>query len=118
MMDYAFNLGTTPTKRTAKPRDKKEQRLFFTWKGGTMKEFDRTLLSRAGVDTNRRIMFQFFPQLAEDELAWAEMENGKSKGHSDVKEFLKTIFGVQKPKSGNKKWEFFVVEQRFRPAPP
>jgi len=115
MMDYAFNLGTSPTKRTAKPTDKKENRLFFTWKAGTMKEFDRSLLGRAGIGTNRRIMFQFFPEVAEDELAQAEMKNATFK---DAKRFLKTIFSVQKPKSGNRKWEFFVVEQRYRPAPP
>jgi len=116
MMDYAFNLGGSPGKRTAKPTDKKETRLFFTWKGGTMKEFDRTLLSRAGITTNRRIMFQFFPAVAENDLATAEMENATYK---DVKRFLKTIFGVRKPESrSNKEWEFYVVEQRYRPAPP
>jgi hypothetical protein len=118
LMDYAYDLDTSPKKRNLKPRDPKEKRLYMTWKGGTMQQFDRTLLGRAGISTNRRIMFQFFEPKEENDLALAEMANGKDKGHADVKEFLKTIFGVRKPTRGNAKWEFYVVEQRFRPAPP
>jgi hypothetical protein len=114
LMDYAYNLDSSPRKRNLKPNEK-ENRLYFTWKDGTMQQFDRTLLGRAGISTTRRIMFQFFPQGTEDNLATIEILSARDKGHTNKKEFLKTIFGV---KQDGAKWEFFVAEQRFRPAPP
>jgi hypothetical protein len=44
------------------------------------------------------------------------MENAKKHGHSNAKEFLRTIFGVRPVRGG---FEYYVIEpQRFRPAPP
>lgn len=113
-LDYASNLSkATPDKRQG--TSKEEKRLFMTWKGGTLQQFDRTLLSRAGIGTNGRIMFQFYPEYAEDLLASIEMKYAVSKGHSSQKEFLKTIFGVR---AKGRDYEFYVAEMRFRPAPP
>jgi hypothetical protein len=56
---------------------------------------------------------QFYPEEVEDRLAWIEMENADGRS---VKEFQKTVFGVRAARGGN--YEFFVQEQRFRPAPP
>jgi len=114
-VDYASGLSKgTPTRSDGTSKD--EKRLFMTWKGGTLEQFDRTLLGRAGISTRGRIMFQFYPEEVEDELAVTEMANAVKAGHSNVKEFLKTIFGVRP--GGRRGFEFFVEEQRFRVAPP
>jgi hypothetical protein len=113
-MDYAANLGAgSPKRRDGLSKD--EKRLFMTWKGGTLQQFDKTLLGRAGIGTNGRIMFQFYPEEVEDRLAWIEKVNADKQGHLSVKEYLKTIFGVR---SKGREYEFYVAEQRFRPAPP
>jgi hypothetical protein len=112
-MDYAYDLSKSPKKRQG--TSKAEKRLYMTWKGGTLQQFDRTLLGRVGIGTNNRIMFQFYPEEVEDRLAWIEKVNADKLGHLSVKEYLKTIFGV---KAKGRQYEFFVAEQRFRPAPP
>ncbi|MDP6554766.1 MAG: hypothetical protein QGG71_08875 [Pirellulaceae bacterium] len=113
LMDYAYDLSKSPKKRQG--TSKAEKRLYMTWKGGTLQQFDRTLLGRVGIGTNNRIMFQFYPEEVEDRLAWIEKVNADKLGHLSVKEYLKTIFGV---KAKGSQYEFFVAEQRFRPAPP
>jgi len=114
LMDYAKDLSkSTPTKYQGP--SKAEKRLYMTWKGGTLQQFDRTLLARAGISTNRRIMFQFYPEIVEDQLAVIEKANADRLGHNSVKEYLKTIFGVR---AKGREYEFVVAEQRFRPAPP
>ncbi|MFV1965227.1 MAG: hypothetical protein ACC628_07360 [Pirellulaceae bacterium] len=111
-VDYALNLSQPrPSRRTGPPDA--EKRLYMTWREGNLQAFDRSLLSRAGVNTNGRLIMQFFPEEVEDRLAWIEMENG---GGRSVKEFLRTVFGVRPTRGGE--YEFYVFEQRFRPAPP
>jgi hypothetical protein len=114
LMDYAYELSKSPKKRQG--TSKAEERLFMTWKGGTLQQFDRTLLRRAGIDTNnKRVMFQFFPEQVEESLAQIEKANADKLGHLSDKEYLKTIFGVR---AKRRQYEFFVAEQRFRPVPP
>ncbi len=113
-LDYAYDLSKGIKKRQ-ETNSKNEKRMYMTWKGGTLQEFDKSLLARAGIATSNRLLMQFYPQPVEDELAEIEMANAVSKGHSDVKEFLKTIFGVRPQ---GREYEFYVIEQRFRPAPP
>lgn len=114
-IDYAFNLSKgRPDTRTGPSKD--EKRIYMSWRGNTpLKAFDQTLLTRAGIAYQGRLMVQFYPEEVEDRLAWIEMENAKSLGHSSVKEFLRTVFGVRPQGRG---YEFFVQDQRFRPAPP
>ena len=87
----------------------------MTWKGGTLQQFDNQLLGRAGVPTRDRLMMQFFPADVENRLAAIEMDSARGKGHTDVKEFLRTVFAVRAAGAG---YEFVVEEQLFRPAPP
>jgi hypothetical protein len=85
----------------------------MSWRGGSpLAAFDRQLLGRAGIKTDRRMVLQFYPKATEDQLEVLEAENGR--GHT-AKQFLKTIFGVR-PKGGG--YEFFVIDQYFRPGPP
>jgi hypothetical protein len=85
----------------------------MTWKGGTLREFDQQLLGRAGIATTGRTLMQFYPEETEHTLAWIEMENAKKQGHSSAKEFLRTVFGVRPQGRG---YEFYVIDQLFRPA--
>ena len=112
-VDYAFNLTRSSPNRKSGPGDK-ELRLYMTWRGGNLERFDRELLQAAGVDVGRgRLLMQFYPEEVEDRLAWIEKEHGDSQGKM-IQEYLKTVFGVKKTRGG---YEFFVMEQRFRPKP-
>ena len=112
-VDYAVNLSQSrPDTRQGTADDK---RMYMTWKGGQLQQFDRQLLANAGIPTGNRLLMQFYPEEVEDQLAWIEMEHAKTQGRSSAKEFLKTIFGVR---AKGRDYEFFVAEQRFRPAPP
>jgi hypothetical protein len=114
-VDYAFNLvKSKPDRRLGEPED--EDRLYMSWRkdGGPIAAFDRQLMSRAGIDTQRRLVLQFYPKEIE-ELLWSlEAQEARKAGHTDPKEFLKTIFGVRSAGNG---YEFYVVDQYFRPAP-
>jgi len=112
-IDYVSQLSGGMKKRDGASKD--EKRLFMTWKGGTLQQFDKTLLGRANIPTAGRIMFQFYPEKVEDGLAWIEKEYADKQGHPSVKEYLKTIFGVR---AKGREYEFYVAEMRFRPAPP
>ncbi len=109
-IDYAFNLAKSkPDNRTGLP--KSEKRLYMTWKGGALQQFDRTLLTRAGIEHTGRLVVQFYPPDVEKTLA--DVEQANAPGRSS-REFLKTVFGVR-PEGDT--WEFFVVEQTFRTMP-
>jgi hypothetical protein len=111
-VDYAKNLSKSRPDARSGP-SKTEKRLYMTWKGGTLREFDQQLLQRAGIAATGRTLMQFYPEEAEVSLAWIEMENAKKLGHSSAKEFLRTVFGVRPQGRG---YEFYVIDQRFRPA--
>jgi len=110
-IDYACSFSTAP--RTRSGPGHAEQRLYMTWRGDSrLERFDRELLARAGVQTTGRLVLHFYPADVEDRLAWLERLNAPGK---TVHEFFKTVFEVRPEGNG---WEFFVVEQRFRPTPP
>jgi len=112
LVDYAFNLSKPkPDRRSGKPED--EKRMYMTWQnaGGPLAAFDRQLLAKAGVNTQRRLVLQFYPRETELKLLRLEAENARGR---DAREFLKTIFGVR-PAGGG--YEFFVIDQFFRPPP-
>ena len=91
----------------------KDKRLFMMWRGGTLQQFDRQLLGRAGIDSTNRDLLQFYPEKVELELDRIERENADKQGKT-LPEYLKTVFGVEGSENG---WNFTVVEQRFRPKP-
>lgn len=113
-VDYTRNLAKSkPDRRSGAPED--EKRLYMTWQdGGAMAEFDRQLIARAGISAQRRVILQFYPKKLEELLARLESQTARSAGHTDPREFLKTIFGVRPARDG---FEFHVIEQSFRPAP-
>jgi hypothetical protein len=111
LIDYAYNLSRNPPSRR-QGESKEEKRIYFTWKTGRLREFDQQLLERAGIATAGRIIMQLIPEEINEALHALEFEN--SPGRSP-KEWLRTIFGVRPQGNG---YEYYIIEQIFRAAPP
>lgn len=111
-VDYASKLSLPkPVTRTGASKD--EKRLRLTWTGGTLKEFDQQLLRQAGIETNRRLVMQFYTPEAENLLATIENKEMEAK-KKNLTEIKKTVFGVR---SGGPKFEFYLISQEYRLAP-
>ncbi len=110
LVDYARNLSKSKPD-TRQGESKTEKRIYMTWKNGKLREFDRRLLTKAGIKVNNRIVMQFIPEDLYKLLHQLEFNNTER----DPKEWLKTIFGLKKRGAG---WEFFIIDQHFRPPPP
>ena len=95
---------------TRQGTSKAEKRVYMTWKDGKLRAFDRRLLQKAKIATNNRIVMQFIPRELNVALHQLEFNNTEK----DPKEWLKTIFGLRKKGAG---WEFYIIDQYFRPAP-
>ena len=113
-VDYAYQLSNNPQKRSGSSADEnKRARLFFMWRQqNPLLEFDRQLLSEAGVQTRVRQVLKFIPKELEEQLYQIEMRHAASQGHSSVTEIAKTIFESRAAASGG--YEFVVIEQRYR----
>ena len=112
-VDYAFHLSKrTPNRRTAS--GSKEKRLYMTWRSGQLQAADRELLARAAVQTAGRVVLQFYPPRVEQVLAKLEMQHATGYHVSHVREIRKTVYGVRSEKN---KYEFFVIDQRYRSVP-
>ncbi len=113
-VDYARNLTKSkPDRRLGKPED--EKRLYMTsQRDSPTAEFDRRLIAQAGITKQRRLILQFYPKKIEELLSRLETQAAQTAGHTDPREFLKTIFGVRPARGG---YEFYVTDQYFRPAP-
>jgi hypothetical protein len=112
-VDYAGKLaGAQPQRRSGKPEA--EDRLYMTYRGGTspLAAFDKQLLEKTGIRTQRRLILQFYPKEIEHQLAVLEATHAKGRS---AKEFLKTIFGVKERRGGG--YEFYVIDMLFRPPP-
>lgn len=113
-VDYATSLSTSPQKRSGTSADEnKRARLYFMWRqDGPLKEFDRQLLSQAGVPTPGRQILKFIPKPLEDQLAQVEKAYFVAAGKTTIKQVAKTIFESRAAAQGG--YEFVVVEQRYR----
>ncbi len=111
VVEYAYNLAKPKPDTKTGPPDA-EKRLYMSWKGGgPLAAYDKQLLGRAGIKTDRRLVLQFYPKETEMMLLRAEAEAGRD---HDPREFLRTIFGVQSARNG---FEFYVIDQFYRPMP-
>lgn len=111
-VQYAHHLTKPkPDCRSGAPQD--EERMYMTWqdRDGPMADLDRQLLGRAGISSDRRVVLQFYPPEVEKQLLLLEAAEA---GDRKPPEFLKTTFGVRSAGNG---YEFFVVDQMFRPPP-
>ena len=110
LVDYASKVARSKPS-TRQGTSKAEKRVYMTWKDGKLRAFDLKLLAKAGIKTDNRIVMQFLPRELNEQLHQLEFNNTEK----DPKEWLKTIFGLRKKGSG---WEFYIINQYFRPAPP
>lgn len=100
---YAANFSSpAPSRRVGRRAD--EQRLYMAWRDGALKEADRRLLTRAGVDVAGKVVVQFFPPELEQRLAALEQQFADRQPRS----IRKTRFGVRASPAG---FEFYVIEQ-------
>ncbi len=108
-IEYAAKFASgRPTSRTAVGDH--EERLYFTWKSGSLREADLDLLAKAGVITQGKIPLQFYPAETENLLAYVEQQFMEGRPLETIK---KTVFGVR-PKDGG--YEFYVIRQLYRDA--
>lgn len=106
-IDYASNFTAgTPKRRTANGKD--EDRLYFTWETGSLREADLDLLKRAGVKPQGRIPMQFYPADTENLLAYVEQQY---MGDRPLHSIRKTVFGIRPTSDG---YEFYVMRQLQR----
>ena len=104
---YVSKLASrNPTVRVGDPRE--EQRLRFLHRSGKLREADRSLVSKAGVDPTGKVVFQFYTPAAYQTLLG--LENAKM-GSRRIAEVRKTIFGVREVDG---RYEFFVIAQEYR----
>lgn len=106
-VDYAQMKGGSPQQRAVNA-DAKDDRLYFIWQGGKLKQQDQALLQQAGVSTTGRVVCQFYPKSIENQLAVLEKQKLGSRPLRDVK---RTVFGVRPAGRG---YEFYVVEIDYR----
>lgn len=106
-VDYCSNVSTsTPNRRQGKPKD--EKRLRFLYKAGDLRDADRSLAAKAGIQVTDRVVFQFYTSEMYTNLL--TLENIKM-GKRRIIEVKKTTFGIR---GSSGKWEFYVIDQQYR----
>ncbi len=103
-VEYAKGFTTGVKKRVGVGKD--EQRMYMSWRSGTLRSYDLQLLARAGVKTGGKITVQFYPPEVENNLAVLETRFANRKAD----EIRRTTFAIRQ--QGNK-YEFFVVDQDY-----
>ncbi|HVX63367.1 MAG TPA: hypothetical protein VHC19_22290 [Pirellulales bacterium] len=101
---YAKNLSKPKPDTYTGKGGAKEQRLYFSWRQGKLRDADRELMQRAGVPTANKIVLQFYPDETEQLLLRLEQD---FKG-VDASKIRKTTFAVRQKGRG---YEFYVVDQ-------
>ena len=105
-VQYISALATPkPKVRVGAPKD--EKRLRFLHRSGQLRQADRELAAKAGVNTSGKVVFQFYsPQTYATLL---RLENAKM-GKRRIKEVKRTVFGVR---AAGQRYEFFVISQEY-----
>lgn len=103
-VDYAWGFrGGRPQQRTA-TADAKDDRLYMSWQGGTLQQFDMQLLQAAGIDPRGKIVVQFYPQAVENRLAQLE----RSFANREANQIRRTTFGIR---IAGGQADFYVISQ-------
>jgi len=113
VLNYCSNFtAATAKKRSGGPKE--EKRLFFLYKSGDLREADRALARKAGIEVTDRVVFQFYtPEMYKQLLT---LENVRMKAaNKRIIEVKKTTFGLRGTPG---KWEFYVMDQQYRPPVP
>ncbi len=106
---YASNLSQPqPTTRT-EPSEA-EKRYYLTWLKGELENADRTLLSKAGIDHQDKLILKFLPPELEQKLV--NLENARA---GDKKDRIQaTFFSIRPQGSSKDAYDFFVAEQMYQ----
>lgn len=94
-----------PERRDGSTAD--EQRFYMTWRSGTLRDLDNTLLSRAKIRTTDRIVAQFYPAQLESTLADLEKQFATPRNVAEVRH---TVFALT---AAEKSYVFRVAEQEY-----
>jgi hypothetical protein len=84
-----------------------DNRYRFVWQGGDLQKADRELLSKAGVDSEGRIVVQFITPEWEAKLATME----KNQAASKADRIGRTRFAIKRDGSG---YAFYILEQTYK----
>lgn len=103
-VDYAARL-TQPNPVTRSAPGDAEKRRYLVWRKGPLAAADKSLLTKANIDTNGRIVLQFLPEPLERQMAQLEAAHAKGRKLNEIR---RTVFGVRGM------YEFFVLEQDYR----
>ena len=95
-----------PEVRKGLPED--EHRLRFLHRSGQLREADRRLVQKAGVDPAGKVVFQFYSNEICDQLL--KLEHA-AQGERPLSAVRRTTFGVRQAPG---KYEFFVLSQEYR----
>ncbi|MEO1527720.1 MAG: hypothetical protein AAFX06_20000 [Planctomycetota bacterium] len=111
VIEIASSLSSNP-QRKVNDRPETEKRLYFSWRVYTpLIQFDRQLLSAAGISWKGRNVVRFVSPKLEKELAILEYEHCQRNGKAFPGSIAKTLFESQRTESG---FEFKVIRQRYR----
>jgi hypothetical protein len=105
-VEYISKL-TAPKPDVRRGDPKAEKRLRFLHRSGELRQADRQLAARAGVQTDGRVVFQFYSEQMYKTLLQLEYDR---KGKRTISQVRKTIFGVR---GTGGRYEFFVIEQHY-----
>ncbi|QDU25712.1 hypothetical protein ETAA8_07820 [Anatilimnocola aggregata] len=104
---YVTNVSSAkPSVRVGSPKD--EKRLRFMHRSGQLRDADRRLAGKAGVDVSGKVVFQFYSPETYTNLLTLE---NIAKGQRRIIEVRRTVFGV---KNVGGRYEFFVISQNYR----
>jgi len=111
-VDYVKDFRKNPpTVRTAQ-NPKLEKRIRFLYRDGRLKQLDREIAQKAGVNVDGRVVFQFYPQPMYTQLLTLENEKMRPRSISEV---LRTVFGIRPAGNG---FQFYVIRQDYRSPGP
>jgi len=103
-VEYASGFsGNQPQRRTA-GADAQDERLYMSWQGGTLQQFDMQLLQAAGIDPRGKIVVQFYSEAVENRLAQLE----RSFANREANQIRRTTFGIRMT---NGQADFYVISQ-------
>lgn len=106
-IEYASSVSEDkPQRRTGTAAD--EPRFYMTWARGDLVKADRSLLAKAGIKADGKIVLHFYTPEAEKKLLELELAHAQRA----ATEVELTRFGI---KRGLRNFEFYVVEQVARP---
>ena len=111
-IETASNLSAGKPNKRVNNKPETEKRLYFSWKlTNPLLQFDRQLLSSAGIQWTGRNVIRFIPPDLENQLAYMEKEYTEGKGKVFPNDIAKTVFESQSAAGG---YEFKIVSQRYR----